>query len=79
MDQVNIHDAKTHLSRLLERVEGGEEIVISRAGRPVARLVSYRGLATRRRPGAWRGRVRIAPDFDELPPDLASAFRGEAS
>ena len=79
MDQVNIHEAKTHLSRLLERVEAGEEIVISRAGRPVARLVSYRGLAIHRRPGAWRGRVRIAPDFDELPPDLAAAFRGEAS
>jgi prevent-host-death family protein len=79
MEQVNIHEAKTHLSRLLERVEAGEEIVISRAGRPVARLVSYRGLASHRRPGAWRGRVRIAPDFDQLPPDLAAAFRGETS
>lgn len=77
MEQVNVHEAKTHLSRLLERVEAGEEIVISRAGRPVARLTSYRGLASRRRPGAWRGRVRIAPDFDELPPELAAAFRGE--
>ena len=79
MDRVNVHEAKTHLSRLLERVEAGEEIVISRAGRPVARLVAYRGLASRRRPGAWRGRVRIASDFDELPPDLAAAFRGDAS
>ena len=78
MNQVNVHEAKTHLSRLLERVEAGEEIVISRAGRPVARLVSYRGLTSRRRPGAWRGRVRIAPDFDELPPNVAAAFGGEA-
>ena len=76
MDQVNVHEAKTHLSRLLERVEAGEEIVISRAGRPVARLVAYRGLRSRRRPGAWRGRVEIAPDFDELSPDLAAAFQG---
>jgi len=79
MDQVNVHEAKTHLSRLLERVEAGEEIIISRAGRPVARLVSYRGLRSRRHPGSWRGQVRIAPDFDELPADLAGAFRGEAS
>lgn len=78
MTQVNIHDAKTHLSRLLEQVEAGEEVVISRAGRPIARLVAYRGLATRRVPGAWRGRVRIAPDFDELPPEITAAFRGDS-
>ena len=77
MEQVNVHEAKTHLSRLLERVEAGEEIVISRSGRPVARLTSYRGLASQRRPGAWRGRVRIAPDFDDLPPELSAAFGGE--
>lgn len=79
MDQVNVHEAKTHLSRLLERVEAGEEIVISRAGRPIAMLVAYRGLSTKRRPGAWRGHVRIAPDFDELPPEVAAVFRGESS
>jgi prevent-host-death family protein len=79
MDQINVHEAKTHLSRLLERVEAGEEIIISRAGRPVARLVSYRGLGSHRRPGAWRGLVRIASDFDELPPSLAAVFRGDAS
>lgn len=78
MKQVNIHDAKTHLSRLLAQVEAGEEVVISRAGRPIARLVAYRGLTKARRPGAWRGRVRIAPDFDELPSDIAAAFRGES-
>lgn len=77
MPQVDIHHAKTHLSRLLEQVEAGEEVVISRAGRPIARLVAYRGLSARRTPGAWRGRVRIAPDFDELPPEIAAAFRGE--
>ncbi|HET9050126.1 MAG TPA: type II toxin-antitoxin system Phd/YefM family antitoxin [Candidatus Dormibacteraeota bacterium] len=77
MVQVNIHDAKTHLSQLLERVAAGEEIVIARAGRPVARLVSFRGVAAERRPGAWRGRISIAPDFDQLPADLAAAFRGD--
>ncbi len=77
MEHVNVHDAKTHLSRLLERVEAGEEVVIARAGRPVARLVSYRGLANERRPGAWRGRVRISADFDKLPTELAAAFGGE--
>ena len=73
-DQVNVHEAKTHLSRLLERVETGEEFVLARAGRPVARLVPYRTRREPRVPGAWRGRVRIAPDFDETPEDLIGAF-----
>jgi len=77
MTQVNVHEAKTHLSRLLEQVEAGEEVVISRAGRPVARLVAYRVPAKPRRPGGWRGRVRIAADFDELPAEMRAAFRGD--
>ena len=75
--QVNIHEAKTHLSRLLERVESGEEIVIGRAGKPVARLVPYGQAEGPRTPGGWKGRVRIADDFDELPPELLATFRGE--
>lgn len=74
---VNIHEAKTHLSRLLERTAKGEEIVIAKAGTPVAKLVPYREHAGSRRPGAWAGRVRIAADFDELPPEVTAAFRGE--
>jgi len=74
---VNVHDAKTHLSRLLDRVANGEEIVIAKAGRPVAKLVPLRAAVGPRRPGGWEGRVRIAPDFDELPPEVAAAFRGE--
>lgn len=77
MDVVNVYEAKTHLSRLLDRVESGEEIIIGRNGRPVARLVPHRGRAAPREPGAWRGKVRIADDFDELPDELAAAFRGE--
>lgn len=74
---VNIHEAKTQLSRLVERVERGEEIVIARAGKPVARLVAYREPRASRVPGGWEGRVWIAPDFDQLPPELAAAFRGQ--
>jgi prevent-host-death family protein len=76
---VNVHDAKTHLSRLLARVEAGEEIVIGRAGVPIARLVPYRSPdRAARQPGAWRGRVSLAPDFDDdLPADVAAALRGE--
>lgn len=72
-----MHDAKTQLSRLLARVEAGEEIIIARSGRPVARLVPLRDDRSPRTPGGWEGQVRIAPDFDELPPDLAAAFNGE--
>ncbi|MEO8469637.1 MAG: type II toxin-antitoxin system Phd/YefM family antitoxin [Chloroflexota bacterium] len=64
MDTVNIHDAKTHLSRLIERVEQGEEIVLARGGRPVARLVPLSTRTQPRQPGGWEGQVWIAPDFD---------------
>ena len=74
METANIHEAKTQLSRLLERVERGEEIIIARAGRPVAKLVPYRAATKPRVGGQWRGQVRIAPDFDALPADLAEAF-----
>jgi prevent-host-death family protein len=75
-DAVNIHEAKTHLSRLVERVEAGEEILIARAGRPVARLVPLRSQLSPRQPGIWRGRVRLAPDFDETDKELLDAFEG---
>jgi prevent-host-death family protein len=73
---VNVHEAKTQLSRLLERVEQGEEIVIGRAGKPVAKLVPYKPVRRPRIPGAWKGQVWMADDFDELPPDIDRAFRG---
>ena len=71
---VNIHEAKTHLSRLVERVEAGEEVVIARAGRPVARLVPFRRRSTPRVPGLWRGKVILAPDFDSISADVSSDF-----
>lgn len=75
--QFNIHEAKTHFSRLVGRAEAGEEVVISRAGKPVALLVPVRRDPRPRRPGLWRGRVVIHDDFDDLPAGLAAAFGGE--
>lgn len=75
---VNIHEAKTHFSRLVERVSRGEEIVIGKAGKPVAKLVPYgRRPSGPRVPGGWEGRVRLAPDFDDLPEEVAEVFRGK--
>jgi prevent-host-death family protein len=73
---INVHEAKTHLSRLLAEVQQGREVVISKAGRPVAKLVPFTGPAHRRTPGGWEGRVRIAPDFDDLPENMLDAFEG---
>ena len=74
MTLVNIHDAKTHFSKLIERVESGEEITIARAGKPVARLVPIAGPAIDRVAGAWRDRVWIAPDFDTAADGIAELF-----
>ncbi|HEV7808744.1 MAG TPA: type II toxin-antitoxin system prevent-host-death family antitoxin [Solirubrobacteraceae bacterium] len=76
MVRVGMHEAKSQLSRLVELAEGGEEVVIQRSGRPVARLVAIQ----RRRPvaeafGAMRGEIELAEDFDELPDDLIEHFR----
>lgn len=79
MTVVNMHEAKTHLSRLVERVAQGEDVVIAKAGRPVARLVPYEESGEPRKLGAWKGRVWMADDFDELPPELLAAFEGDES
>jgi prevent-host-death family protein len=73
----NIHEAKTHFSKLIERVAAGEEIVIGKAGKPVARLVPYKETPPRRKPGSMKGKIRIAHDFDELPDDVLAVFKGE--
>jgi prevent-host-death family protein len=77
-DVVNIHAAKTHLSRLIERVEAGEEITLARAGKPVARLVPYDHRTQPRRLGIWKGQIWIAPDFDspEVNAEIAKDFEG---
>lgn len=75
MKTVNIHEAKTHLSRLIEDVATGEEVIIARNGKPVARLLPIPPRSRPRRPGQWRGQVRIGSDFDApLPPDMSAAF-----
>jgi prevent-host-death family protein len=73
--EVGMHEAKTKLSQLVERAEGGEDIIITRNGKPVARLAAIaqtNALAALH--GALRGRVHFADDFDELPDDIAAAF-----
>ena len=77
MGVFNVHDAKTHLSRILERVAQGEEIIIAKSGRPVAKLV--RLAVEPRKPGRLKGRIRVGADFDEpLPDEILVAFRGES-
>lgn len=77
--QVNIHEAKTHFSRLVERAAAGEEIVIAKAGEPRARLVPLAQPAVRkRRPGSMRGKIWLAPDWDspETNAEIADLFEG---
>jgi prevent-host-death family protein len=74
MEIANIHEAKTQLSRLVERALEGEEVIIARAGKPAVRLVPIRGSDKPRRGGQWKGKVRIAEDFDDLPDDIARSF-----
>ena len=77
--EVNIHEAKTHLSRLLQRVAGGEEVTIARAGVPVARLVAVHAKHAVRPLGMDRDTLVIADDFDApLPGDVMAAFLGES-
>ena len=75
--EVNVHEAKTHLSRLLKRVMDGEDVVIAKAGRPVARLVPYAQPTAPRRPGRYGGQIWTADHFDDtLPEDVQALFEG---
>lgn len=72
---VNMHEAKTHLSRIVEEVAGGAEVVIARAGKPVARLVPLARAPRRKRLGLLKGKLRVPDDFDDpLPADVLDAF-----
>ncbi len=77
MEKVNIHNAKTHLSKLIEKVLDGEEVVIAKYGKPLVRMEPYRPVK-KRTPGSWKGKIWIAPDFDELPEEIEKSFRGES-
>ena len=76
MKSVNVQQAKTHLSRLLEEAVSGEEIIIAKAGRPYVRLVSCTVGETPRKLGGWAGKVRMAEDFDETPDEVVDLFAG---
>lgn len=75
---VNIHEAKTHFSKLLRRVARGEEVIIAKAGEPVARLSPIKPIRKPRVPGDAKGLVSIADNFnDPLPPEIQKYFEGE--
>ena len=77
MNSINIHEAKTQFSKLVDAASKGEEIIIARAGVPVARLVPLAPASPLRKPGALKGKMRIADDFDApLPDDLLASFEG---
>jgi prevent-host-death family protein len=77
MTIVNIHDAKTHLSRLLEEVAAGAEVVIARAGKPIARLVPIEAAPRPKLLGLLAGQIEVPEDFDApLPPDVLADFEG---
>lgn len=76
---VNMHEAKTQLSKLIRRVEAGEEIIIGRNDRPVARLVPYQDRPTTRAPGRLRGRIRIAEDFDATSEEVLRDFEASST
>jgi prevent-host-death family protein len=69
MQTINVHEAKTHLSKLLARVSAGEEIIIAKAGKPVARLTALRETVLKRQPGLDRGKFLVPDDFDAPLPD----------
>ena len=77
MSTVNIHQAKTHFSRLVDAAMRGEETVIAKAGKPAARLVPIKPIKSVRKPGFLKGRIKIAADFDApLPDEILESFEG---
>jgi prevent-host-death family protein len=75
MHTVNIHEAKTHLSKLVDAVMHGEEIIIAKSGRPAAKLVPFTSSKPKGKPGALKGKIKIAKDFNApLPDDLLEQF-----
>jgi prevent-host-death family protein len=77
-ETINLYDAKTHLSELVDRAAGGEEIIIAKAGKPKARLVPLEEERKLRTPGGWEGKIWISDDFDDpLPPEIMRGFMEE--
>ena len=79
MHKVNIHEAKTHFSKLVESAIKGEETIIAKSGKPVAKLVPISSKKPKRRLGVLKGKIKIADDFDTpLPDDILSSFEGQS-
>ena len=78
MRTINMHEAKTHLSRIVEQVEKGESVIIGKAGKPMAILSPYVSEAKSRKPGSMKGRIWIADDFDADDDLIADMFEGRA-
>lgn len=76
--QVNMHEAKTKLSALAEKVWKGETVVIAKAGKPYLDILPHREDRTPRKPGRFKGHIRIADDFDQTPDEIIDAFEGES-
>ena len=78
MITVNIHEAKTNLSKLIEAVAHGDTVIIAKAGKPTAKLISIASIKKKRKPGLLKGKIKIASDFDApLPDDLLDQFEGK--
>lgn len=80
MKITNIHEAKTNLSKLIEAVLAGEDVIIAKAGKPAIRMIPYRESKEPRKPGGWEDKVTMSDDFDdELPSEILAGFTGEES
>lgn len=74
---INTHEAKTNLSKLIEQALAGRDVVIAKAGKPVAKLVAYKEKLKPRQPGLWKGKVWVADDFDEEDEEINKLFYGK--
>ena len=77
MQIINIHEAKTTLSKLIERALNGEDVIIAKAGKPVVKLVAYKKELKPRKLGLWKGKVWVSDDFDDEDPEINKLFYGE--
>lgn len=78
MQVINIHQAKTNLSKLIEKTLAGEDVIIAKAGKPIAKLVIYKEKMKPRKPGLWKGKVWISDNFNDEDPEINKLFyRGE--
>lgn len=77
MQIINIHQAKTNLSKLIAKTASGEEVIIAKAGKPVAKLVAYKKQLKPRKPGALKGKIWVSDDFDDEDPEINKLFYGE--